>query len=168
MDLGECVKFHDLALRADYEIASKQQEYFFELDVSMNPLHSYEYVCINCSWMADRVSSGHRAPAVLHRRLWPKNRTGQETAGRNPGWDQRWSGCQGKTWRSALGNPWTFLRNTRFHLHIIFMLKFHTPAFCAQTSDYWVMVHSSDINWLFMNKKEDGPFNVSCSNFLFR
>lgn len=34
MDLGECVKVHDLALRADFEIASKQQEYFFELDVS--------------------------------------------------------------------------------------------------------------------------------------
>lgn len=29
----------------------------------------------------------------------------------------------------------TFLCNTRFHLHIIFILKFHTPAFCAQTSD---------------------------------
>lgn len=40
MDLGECVKIHDLALRADYEIASKQQEYFFELDVSMNPSYS--------------------------------------------------------------------------------------------------------------------------------
>ncbi|CAL8332810.1 unnamed protein product [Merluccius merluccius] len=34
MDLGECVKVHDLALRADYEIASKQQEYFFELDAA--------------------------------------------------------------------------------------------------------------------------------------
>lgn len=34
MDLGECMKVHDLALRADYEIASKEQEYFFELDVS--------------------------------------------------------------------------------------------------------------------------------------
>lgn len=34
MDLGECIKVHDLALRADYEIASKEQEYFFELDVS--------------------------------------------------------------------------------------------------------------------------------------
>uniref|UniRef100_A0A671KAM7 Putative RNA-binding protein Luc7-like 1 n=1 Tax=Sinocyclocheilus anshuiensis TaxID=1608454 RepID=A0A671KAM7_9TELE len=34
MDLGECVKIHDLALRADYEIASKQQEYFFELDAT--------------------------------------------------------------------------------------------------------------------------------------
>ncbi|KAL4658026.1 putative RNA-binding protein Luc7-like 1 [Arapaima gigas] len=34
MDLGECVKIHDLALRADYEIASKQQEFFFELDAA--------------------------------------------------------------------------------------------------------------------------------------
>lgn len=34
MDLGECMKVHDLALRADYEIASKEHEYFFELDVS--------------------------------------------------------------------------------------------------------------------------------------
>uniref|UniRef100_A0A674BCM6 Zgc:158803 n=1 Tax=Salmo trutta TaxID=8032 RepID=A0A674BCM6_SALTR len=34
MDLGECVKVHDLALRADFEIASKQQEYFFELDAA--------------------------------------------------------------------------------------------------------------------------------------
>ncbi|GLD70859.1 putative RNA-binding protein Luc7-like 2 isoform X1 [Lates japonicus] len=33
MDLGECIKVHDLALRADYEIASKEQEYFFELDL---------------------------------------------------------------------------------------------------------------------------------------
>ncbi|XP_018593976.1 putative RNA-binding protein Luc7-like 2 [Scleropages formosus] len=34
MDLGECMKIHDLALRADYEIASKQKEYFFELDAT--------------------------------------------------------------------------------------------------------------------------------------
>ncbi|XP_012505205.1 PREDICTED: putative RNA-binding protein Luc7-like 2 [Propithecus coquereli] len=32
MDLGECLKVHDLALRADYEIASKEQDFFFELD----------------------------------------------------------------------------------------------------------------------------------------
>lgn len=37
MDLGECMKVHDLALRADYEIASKEHEYFFELDVSFSP-----------------------------------------------------------------------------------------------------------------------------------
>lgn len=36
MDLGECMKVHDLALRADYEIASKEHEYFFELDVSLS------------------------------------------------------------------------------------------------------------------------------------
>ncbi|XP_061883276.1 LUC7 domain-containing protein isoform X1 [Entelurus aequoreus] len=34
MDLGECVKVHDLALRADFEIASKEQEFFFELDAT--------------------------------------------------------------------------------------------------------------------------------------
>lgn len=34
MDLGECMKVHDLALRADYEIASKEKEYFFELDAA--------------------------------------------------------------------------------------------------------------------------------------
>ncbi|KAM8933963.1 putative RNA-binding protein Luc7-like 1 [Pelodytes ibericus] len=34
MDLGECTKIHDLALRADYEIASKERELFFELDAT--------------------------------------------------------------------------------------------------------------------------------------
>lgn len=38
MDLGECTKIHDLALRADYEIASKERDLFFELDVSMQKL----------------------------------------------------------------------------------------------------------------------------------
>lgn len=38
MDLGECTKIHDLALRADYEIASKERDLFFELDVSMRKL----------------------------------------------------------------------------------------------------------------------------------
>lgn len=40
MDLGECIKVHDLALRADYEIASKEHEYFFELDVSCVHTHT--------------------------------------------------------------------------------------------------------------------------------
>lgn len=46
MDLGECVKVHDLALRADYEIASKEQEYFFELDVSFarTLFHHYTFI----------------------------------------------------------------------------------------------------------------------------
>ncbi|CAJ0926776.1 unnamed protein product [Ranitomeya imitator] len=34
MDLGECTKIHDLALRADYEIASKEKDLFFELDTT--------------------------------------------------------------------------------------------------------------------------------------
>nr|XP_033791073.1 putative RNA-binding protein Luc7-like 2 isoform X2 [Geotrypetes seraphini]XP_033791074.1 putative RNA-binding protein Luc7-like 2 isoform X2 [Geotrypetes seraphini] len=44
MDLGECLKVHDLALRADYEIASKQQDYFFELD-AMDHLQSFIADC---------------------------------------------------------------------------------------------------------------------------
>lgn len=35
MDLGECPKVHDLALRADYEQASKTKDYFYDIDVSM-------------------------------------------------------------------------------------------------------------------------------------
>ncbi|XP_045156093.1 putative RNA-binding protein Luc7-like 1 isoform X1 [Echinops telfairi] len=37
MDLGECTKIHDLALRADYEIASKERDLFFELDFDSGP-----------------------------------------------------------------------------------------------------------------------------------
>merc|ERR1712004_144201 len=29
MDLGECPKIHDLALKADYEMASKNRDYYF-------------------------------------------------------------------------------------------------------------------------------------------
>lgn len=34
MDLGECPKIHDLALRADYEKASKTRDYYYDIDVS--------------------------------------------------------------------------------------------------------------------------------------
>lgn len=34
MDLGECPKMHDLALRADYENASKHKDYYYDIDVS--------------------------------------------------------------------------------------------------------------------------------------
>ncbi|MEE6512902.1 hypothetical protein FKM82_020221 [Ascaphus truei] len=44
MDLGECLKVHDLALRADYEIASMQQDFFFELD-AMDHLQSFIADC---------------------------------------------------------------------------------------------------------------------------
>jgi len=32
MDLGECPKHHDLALRADYQAASKDKDYFYDVD----------------------------------------------------------------------------------------------------------------------------------------
>lgn len=34
MDLGECPKVHDLALRADYENAAKHKDYYYDIDVS--------------------------------------------------------------------------------------------------------------------------------------
>ena len=34
MDLGECRRVHDLALKADYEIGSKERDYFYDIDVS--------------------------------------------------------------------------------------------------------------------------------------
>uniref|UniRef100_H3D5M7 LUC7-like (S. cerevisiae) n=1 Tax=Tetraodon nigroviridis TaxID=99883 RepID=H3D5M7_TETNG len=44
MDLGECTKIHDLALRADYEIASKERDLFFELD-AVDHLESFIAEC---------------------------------------------------------------------------------------------------------------------------
>ncbi|XP_020567871.1 putative RNA-binding protein Luc7-like 1 isoform X2 [Oryzias latipes] len=44
MDLGECTKIHDLALRADYEIASKERDLFFELD-AVDHLESFIADC---------------------------------------------------------------------------------------------------------------------------
>ncbi|KAJ8347226.1 hypothetical protein SKAU_G00286270 [Synaphobranchus kaupii] len=44
MDLGECSKIHDLALRADFEIASKERDMFFELD-AVDHLESFIADC---------------------------------------------------------------------------------------------------------------------------
>lgn len=33
MDLGECPKIHDLALRADYETAQKKKDYYYDVEV---------------------------------------------------------------------------------------------------------------------------------------
>lgn len=41
MDLGECPKIHDLALRADYEKASSNKDYFYDLDVSRFSIRSH-------------------------------------------------------------------------------------------------------------------------------
>jgi hypothetical protein len=35
MDLGDCSKIHDIALRADYESASKKRDYYYDIDVCM-------------------------------------------------------------------------------------------------------------------------------------
>lgn len=35
MDLGECPKIHDLALRADYEKAQQKKDYFYDVEVSL-------------------------------------------------------------------------------------------------------------------------------------
>ncbi len=34
MDLGECPNIHELALRADFERATKEKDYFYDVDVS--------------------------------------------------------------------------------------------------------------------------------------
>lgn len=36
MDIGDCPKIHDLALRADFEAASKARDYYYDIDVSPN------------------------------------------------------------------------------------------------------------------------------------
>lgn len=44
MDLGECPKVHDLALKADYEIASANQDYFYDID-AMEHLETFISEC---------------------------------------------------------------------------------------------------------------------------
>ena len=39
MDIGECSKLHDVALKADYEKKSQRREYYFEFDVSFDFYH---------------------------------------------------------------------------------------------------------------------------------
>ena len=36
MDLGECPKIHDLALRADYQAAANSKDYFYDVEVSLD------------------------------------------------------------------------------------------------------------------------------------
>lgn len=44
MDLGECPKIHDLALRADFEHASKARDYYYDID-AMEQLESFISDC---------------------------------------------------------------------------------------------------------------------------
>lgn len=42
MDLGECPKIHDLALRADYQQAStKNKDYFYDVEVKANIIFAW-------------------------------------------------------------------------------------------------------------------------------
>ena len=42
MDLGQCPSVHDLALRADYEAAAKNKDYYYDIDVSVFKLFVYD------------------------------------------------------------------------------------------------------------------------------
>ncbi|XP_060558896.1 putative RNA-binding protein Luc7-like 1 isoform X2 [Ruditapes philippinarum] len=44
MDLGECPKYHDVALRADFETASKKKDYFYDID-AMEHLQTFISEC---------------------------------------------------------------------------------------------------------------------------
>ncbi|ESO84945.1 hypothetical protein LOTGIDRAFT_168201 [Lottia gigantea] len=44
MDLGECAKIHDLALRADYEAAAKTKDYYYDID-AMEHLQNFIADC---------------------------------------------------------------------------------------------------------------------------
>ena len=42
MDLGQCPSVHDLALRADYEAAAKNKDYYYDIDVGVFKLLVYD------------------------------------------------------------------------------------------------------------------------------
>lgn len=42
MDLGDCPKIHDLALRADFEKASHTKDYYYDIDVMH---HIFQHLC---------------------------------------------------------------------------------------------------------------------------
>ena len=35
MDLGECARIHNWALKADFENAQKERDYYYDIDVSL-------------------------------------------------------------------------------------------------------------------------------------
>lgn len=53
MDLGECQKIHDLALRADYEQATKNEDYYYDID-AMEHLQSFIAECDRKTELAKR------------------------------------------------------------------------------------------------------------------
>lgn len=53
MDMGECRKLHDLALRADFESASKKKDYYYDID-AMEHLESFILECDRKTELAKR------------------------------------------------------------------------------------------------------------------
>ncbi|XP_037082611.1 putative RNA-binding protein Luc7-like 2 isoform X2 [Pollicipes pollicipes] len=53
MDLGTCAKIHDLALRADYEAAIKEKDYFYDID-AMEHLQTFIHDCDRKTELAKR------------------------------------------------------------------------------------------------------------------
>uniref|UniRef100_A0A0B7AIK3 LUC7-like protein n=2 Tax=Arion vulgaris TaxID=1028688 RepID=A0A0B7AIK3_9EUPU len=53
MDLGDCPNIHDLALRADYEIAARNKDYFYDID-AMEHLQSFITDCDRKTEVAKR------------------------------------------------------------------------------------------------------------------
>ena len=43
MDLGQCPKLHDLALRPDFEKASKTKDYYYDVEVSVIIIYKSSY-----------------------------------------------------------------------------------------------------------------------------
>lgn len=61
MDLGECPKIHDLALRADFEKAQQAKDYFYDLDVSC-PTPKKQIRCLQ-----QLSQTGYGTSASVHR-----------------------------------------------------------------------------------------------------
>ena len=106
MDLGECAKVHEYALRADFERSQKDKDYFYDVDVSQvymgnhNHIQCYillwlEMTCRRFNTVPCFTTSGMRAPQDLHRRLRPAHGAGQEAAAGDAGGALRRGHLQG-------------------------------------------------------------------------
>jgi hypothetical protein len=65
MDLGECPKIHDLALRADYEKASQSKDYYYDIDVSRRRVILSSALFIFLSGSSDQCGRKGMRPYTL-------------------------------------------------------------------------------------------------------
>ena len=82
MDLGECPKIHDLALRADYQAAANGRDYFYDVEVC-----NMKMLLRKCMDISTQIFFfiGHRSSKCVYSRLRPTHRTCQKEVGRDPG-----------------------------------------------------------------------------------